>query len=265
MASSNQNPSQLAADEDPIRALIQQYELVKLYDAQKAACLDEVVQRLQLAWERSSSDRIESTKTHQKPSKQNGLGHNEREPFIVVLIDGNEIIFRNRFLNEGDRGGRLAAQALYQGINEYAFSTLDDLPSDTKLVVRIWIDLDDFSNICLRAGIVDNANRIKSFVRGFCQDGSLFDLVDVGMHGQAVVFDKMEGENRICPDHGTSMKILMIKQKILRFMRSILAASMYSLVARMARYMAESLSPLSIAMEQRVVSPWCLACLRTDT
>jgi hypothetical protein len=117
----------------------------------------------------------------------------DQNPFVLVLIDGNELIFRNTFLGQGDQGGRLAARALFQVVNEYTFSTIDDLPVNTKVIARIYVDLEDLCGLCLRAGLVNNGSQVKAFVRGFCQDKSLFDIIDVGMKGRAVVFDKMEG------------------------------------------------------------------------
>ncbi|KAI4763379.1 hypothetical protein E4T52_04590 [Aureobasidium sp. EXF-3400] len=117
---------------------------------------------------------------------------NDQNPFVLVLIDGNELIFRNTFLGQGDQGGRLAARALFQVVNEYVFSTIDDLPVNTKVIARVYVDLEDLCSLCLRAGLVNNGSQVKAFVRGFCQDKSLFDIIDVGMKGRAVVFDKME-------------------------------------------------------------------------
>ncbi|KEQ78201.1 hypothetical protein M436DRAFT_35657 [Aureobasidium namibiae CBS 147.97] len=116
----------------------------------------------------------------------------ERNPFVLVLIDGNELIFRTAFLNQGDQGGRLAARALFQAINEYVFSTIADLSVEAKIVARVYVDLEDLCSLCLRAGLVNHGSQVKSFVRGFCQDKPLFDFIDVGMKGRAVVFDKME-------------------------------------------------------------------------
>lgn len=123
----------------------------------------------------------------------------ERNPFVLVLIDGNELIFRTTFLSQGDQGGRLAARALFQAVNEYAFSTIADLSIETKVIARVYVDLEDLCSLCLRAGLVNHGSQVKSFVRGFCQDKALFDFVDVGMKGRAVVFDKMEGTNLTLP------------------------------------------------------------------
>lgn len=123
----------------------------------------------------------------------------ERNPFVLVLIDGNELIFRTTFLSQGDQGGRLAARALFQAVNEYAFSTIANLSIETKVIARVYVDLEDLCSLCLRAGLVNHGSQVKSFVRGFCQDKALFDFVDVGMKGRAVVFDKMEGTKLTLP------------------------------------------------------------------
>ncbi|KEQ60374.1 uncharacterized protein M437DRAFT_9982, partial [Aureobasidium melanogenum CBS 110374] len=112
--------------------------------------------------------------------------------FVLALIDGNELIFRSDFLSQGDQGGRQAARLLFQTINEYVFSTIDTLSIHTKVLVRVYVDLDELCSLCLRAGLVYHSNQFKLFVRGFCQNQNLFDMIDVGMKGREVVIDKME-------------------------------------------------------------------------
>lgn len=129
----------------------------------------------------------------------------ERNPFVLVLIDGNELIFRTTFLSQGDQGGRLAARALFQAVNEYAFSTIADLSIETKVIARVYVDLEELCSLCLRAGLVNHGSQVRSFVRGFCQDKALFDFIDVGMKGREVVFDKMEGK---------SLSLLMLLQTL---------------------------------------------------
>lgn len=119
----------------------------------------------------------------------------EQGSFVLALIDGNELIFRSDFLSQGDQGGRQAARLLFQTINEYVFSTIDTLSIHTKVIVRVYVDLEELCSLCLRAGLVYHSNQFKLFVRGFCQNQNLFDMIDVGMKGREVVIDKMEGSN----------------------------------------------------------------------
>lgn len=123
----------------------------------------------------------------------------EQSSYVLALIDGNELIFRSDFLSQGDQGGRQAAKLLFQTINEYVFSTIDTLSIHTKVVVRVYVDLEELCGLCLRAGLVSHSSQFRLFVRGFCQDKILFDLIDVGMKGREVVIDKMEGLNMSLP------------------------------------------------------------------
>lgn len=144
-----------------------------------------------LALERAGRARLQQ----QLESVKVDGGHDSSHPYVLVLIDGNELIFRNNFLSQGDQGGHNAARALFQNINEYVFSTIDTLPVDIKVIVRVYVDMEELCSLCLRAGLVNHASQIKMFVRGFCQDRTLIDLIDVGMKGREVVWDKMEGSH----------------------------------------------------------------------
>lgn len=144
-----------------------------------------------LALERAGRARLQQ----QLESVRVNGGHDSSNPYVLVLIDGNELIFRNNFLSQGDQGGHNAAGALFQNINEYVFSTIDTLPVDIKVIVRVYVDMEELCSLCLRAGLVNHASQIKMFVRGFCQDRTLIDLIDVGMKGREVVWDKMEGSH----------------------------------------------------------------------
>ena len=148
-----------------------------------------------LAFERAGGAHL---KQQLESVRLNG-SHDSENHYVLVLIDGNELILRN--LSQGDQGGRRAAQALFQTTNEYAFSTIDTLSVSAKIIVRVYVDLEDLCNLCLRAGLVNNGTQIKSFVRGFCQDRIFFDLIDVGSKGRSggVVWDKIEGSNMSLP------------------------------------------------------------------
>ncbi|KAI5205312.1 hypothetical protein E4T42_04186 [Aureobasidium subglaciale] len=199
------NPAEFVEDV-ALAELVRQYDITKILDGQKASFLETVMERLK----HTTSELAHSLVAHDREiaymqQKLNSLGRDgdcsssslESNPYVLVLIDGNELIFRNDFLSRGDNGGRRAAQALSQAINEYTFSTIDTLPINVKVVVRIYVDLEDLCSVSLRAGLVGHSSQIKTFVRGLCQDRPLFDLVDVGMQGHAVVFDKMEEHLRM--------------------------------------------------------------------
>jgi len=115
-----------------------------------------------------------------------------RDPFVLVLIDGADLVFRNNLLRDGDVGGRRAAAALHHAINEYVFSTVDDLPPETKVCVRIYADLEDLSRLFVQNGITSSP-KFASFTRGFIQYKALFDIVNVYSQGRESIIDKVEG------------------------------------------------------------------------
>ncbi|KAJ9660725.1 hypothetical protein H2201_006804 [Coniosporium apollinis] len=104
----------------------------------------------------------------------------ERDPFILVLIDGDGMIFQDNLLQEGENGGRKAAHILHTEVSEYIQSIESGLPSDVKIVTRIYATIKGLAETCIRAGIVDKISAVEEFVRGFTRGKNLFDFVDVG-------------------------------------------------------------------------------------
>lgn len=123
-----------------------------------------------------------------------------RDPFVLVLIDGADLVFRNTFLRDGDIGGRRCAAILHKAINELVFSGIDDLPPETKVVVRVYADLEELTGICLEKGVIDQAAKVRSFARGFVQDKALFDIINVYSQGRESIIDKVEGPSSIEPE-----------------------------------------------------------------
>ncbi|KAI4718384.1 hypothetical protein E4T48_05388 [Aureobasidium sp. EXF-10727] len=178
-----------SSSEPSVEALVEHHDAFKIVDVKKTTFYDHLLYLTDaLKLERTERARLQQ----RLETIQLDGGHDDQRPFVLALIDGNELIFRNTLLSQGDQGGRHAAQALFQAINMYTFSTIATLPAHSEVVVRVFVDLEELCSLCLRAGMVDQGSQIKAFVRGFCHDKPLFDFIDVGMKGRAVVFDKME-------------------------------------------------------------------------
>ncbi|KAH0346042.1 HIT-like protein, partial [Aureobasidium melanogenum] len=178
------------------RKLAQDHENIKIFDETKTTFYDNVMQHVLQLTEALKLECAGRARLQQQLDSLRLLGGHdcstEQGSFVLALIDGNELIFRSDFLSQGDQGGRQAARLLFQTINEYVFSTIDTLSIHTKVLVRVYVDLDELCSLCLRAGLVYHSNQFKLFVRGFCQNQNLFDMIDVGMKGREVVIDKME-------------------------------------------------------------------------
>lgn len=113
---------------------------------------------------------------------------------MLVLIDGDGMIFDNKLISKGEAGGKEAAGLLWNCVTEYVHQHLTNLPSDYKIVTRVYANLRGLGDICQRSGIVDKADMIYDFARGLTGSKQLFDFVDVGM-GKDRADDKISGNH----------------------------------------------------------------------
>ncbi|KAK5165653.1 hypothetical protein LTR04_001092 [Oleoguttula sp. CCFEE 6159] len=102
------------------------------------------------------------------------------------------MIFQDTLLQEGEAGGKKAAGLLQSAVMGFLESAVAELPSDTKIVTRIYANLKGLSDVCAKAGIVDNPSKAEGFMRGFTRGRTLFDFVDVG-YGKDRADGKMTG------------------------------------------------------------------------
>ncbi|KAL8895583.1 MAG: hypothetical protein Q9192_003548 [Flavoplaca navasiana] len=103
-----------------------------------------------------------------------------RDPFVLVLIDGDGMIFEDDLLRKGELGGKEAAAGLWNGIKDHVHNSLPNIPSDCRIMTRIYANMKGLSEVCWRAGLVEKAGLIEEFYRGFTGSKILFDFIDVG-------------------------------------------------------------------------------------
>ncbi len=115
---------------------------------------------------------------------------------MLVLIDGDGMIFDNNLIAKGEAGGKEAAGLLWNSVTEYVHQHIPTLPSDYKIVTRVYANLKGLGDICQRSGIVERADVIADFARGLTGSKQLFDFVDVGM-GKDRADDKISGNIRL--------------------------------------------------------------------
>ncbi|GFN12620.1 hypothetical protein ABZX51_008229 [Aspergillus tubingensis] len=104
----------------------------------------------------------------------------DREPFIVVLLDGTGIIFKDEFLQRGEEGGKVAANKLAVALKDYVASNFPGL-DNPKIITRMYVNLKDLSEMCVRGVISTDPSSIEGFAKGFNNGHPLFDLVDTGL------------------------------------------------------------------------------------
>lgn len=103
-----------------------------------------------------------------------------RDPFVLVLIDGDGMIFNTSFLRDGEAGGRQAAAVLHDVVQKWSAANVIETPPDVKVVVRIYANLGGLADVCTKAGLISSPTQLAEFARGFTRGKTLFDFVDVG-------------------------------------------------------------------------------------
>lgn len=107
------------------------------------------------------------------------------------------MIFEDRLIQNGETGGREAAGLLWDAVTDYVQQNKLDLPSDFRIVTRIYANMKGLGDICKKSGILSTATMIEDFARGFTGSKQLFDFIDVGM-GKDRADDKISGRFHCC-------------------------------------------------------------------
>ena len=108
-----------------------------------------------------------------------------------MLLDGDGFIFKDGFLQQGEQGGRNAANQLLTALQEYVDGNFPGIASP-KIMTKIYINMKGLSELCARGGIITEQSLLDDFVRGFNGAVPLFDLVDIGA-GKDKPYDKIGG------------------------------------------------------------------------
>ncbi|KAM4059877.1 zinc finger domain-containing protein [Hirsutella rhossiliensis] len=99
-----------------------------------------------------------------------------RNSYLLVVIDGDSLIFRERWMQQGVEGGKRAALALQSAIAEHC----DNRSGDVDIVTKVVADLGGLARAFGREGRHDVLADLRDFAAGFSQAQASFDFVDVG-------------------------------------------------------------------------------------
>ena len=102
----------------------------------------------------------------------------ERNPFVLVLVDGDGYIFDDDLVSNGAEGGQRAAQLL----NETILSSLRTRGLENcRIMVRVYSNLAGLSKTLSRVKLCGAEKRsLASFAANFTRSNELFDFVDAG-------------------------------------------------------------------------------------
>ncbi|KAJ9231492.1 hypothetical protein DTO207G8_4698 [Paecilomyces variotii] len=106
-----------------------------------------------------------------------------RNPFVVLLIDGDGYIFENRFVSDREAGAIKAAQELYAFFRDSVreVHTNDEgFSLDFEVAIRIYVNKTGLATAMVEAGIIDNPEQMNSFFVRLTQSHPLIDVVDCG-------------------------------------------------------------------------------------
>lgn len=123
------------------------------------------------------------------------------------------MIFDDSFIKQGAAGGNEAAARLWTALHVQVEAL--DLPSDVKVVTRVYANLKGLGDACAKAGIIARPDIIEEFARGFTGSKQLFDFVDVGA-GKDRADDKISGVYPP-PFAGVIVSMLIAHQKSLNY------------------------------------------------
>ena len=103
----------------------------------------------------------------------------DRDPYILLLIDGDSTVFTNELLRKGEKGGDMAAEMLLEATNAYINECLPQLKSP-KIVVRIYSNMKELGRSLRQAGAVTADCMFGDFIRGFNSANLSFEMIDSG-------------------------------------------------------------------------------------
>ncbi|KAJ5097007.1 Zinc finger CCCH-type [Penicillium angulare] len=120
----------------------------------------------------------EEVKEGREKYKRQARGQ-DRNPFVLVLIDGDGYLFKEHFLKAGSEGGINAARALSDSIREMMHSTMGMQADQCRIMVRVYANILGLSKVLARAGMVGHeARSLSPFTSSFTRSQDLFDFVD---------------------------------------------------------------------------------------
>ena len=97
----------------------------------------------------------------------------------MVLLDGDNMIFTKDLLSKAEKGGKDAANAIFDIVAAFAAEHLRHLDSP-KIVTRIYCNVKSLSDTLAKLKIIDRPSVFEDFLRGLNSTQLLFDFVDSG-------------------------------------------------------------------------------------
>ncbi|KAJ4306696.1 hypothetical protein N0V88_000060 [Collariella sp. IMI 366227] len=96
--------------------------------------------------------------------------------YVIVLVDGDGLLFKGDFIRQGIEGGKKAAYALRTAILEQCGAHA----VGTEVIAKVYANLAGLCKAMRHDGSLKNESDLKDFTLGFTQAKASFDFIDVG-------------------------------------------------------------------------------------
>ncbi|KAF7955191.1 uncharacterized protein EAE97_000450 [Botrytis byssoidea] len=103
-----------------------------------------------------------------------------RNPYIIALVDADGMIFNQDLINQGLEGGKKAANLLRASILEQCSGPQTE---EIEIMAKVCGNYTGLSKALMRDGTLESFEKFKEFTLGFTQGKAHFDFIDVG-HGK---------------------------------------------------------------------------------
>ncbi|KAH6851238.1 hypothetical protein B0I37DRAFT_429791 [Chaetomium sp. MPI-CAGE-AT-0009] len=119
------------------------------------------------------------------------LSWQNSNPYVVTLLDGDCLLFKEALIRQGVEGGKKAAYALRAAILEQCGVHAGDI----DVVCKVYANLAGLCKAMRNDGSLGTEGDLKDFSLGFTQAKATFDFVDVG-HGKDMADNKIKDTAR---------------------------------------------------------------------
>ncbi|RMZ82924.1 hypothetical protein DV737_g1842, partial [Chaetothyriales sp. CBS 132003] len=99
--------------------------------------------------------------------------------FVLVVVDGDNALFHDEYVQDGAAGGERAAQKLRQSVFDY----LKDKPffqHDFKIIIKVYANLQGLCRPYLENKIIPSYPTMYHFVQGFNKTSDYVEMIDAG-------------------------------------------------------------------------------------
>ncbi|KAJ8064702.1 hypothetical protein OCU04_007022 [Sclerotinia nivalis] len=107
---------------------------------------------------------------------ENGILQN-RNPYIMALVDADGMIFNQELIDQGLEGGKKAANLLRASILEQCSGPQTE---EIEIMAKVCANYSGLSKALMRDGTLESLEKFKDFTLGFTQGKAHFDFIDVG-------------------------------------------------------------------------------------